>query len=361
MRLSRGGEAKAATTALRSVLDGMTLDEQAAAIRRRLQGRSLNAAGQSAIRQYQAFMAQACVRRLFPVGFTEASGYLSWKAVHKGRLTHALKQHLGHLKRAAQAMGQRRVSEEERQMLKRQIKELQGALPSTSKVTAPTSVDEMRRTVRRLSKEPTLAAAQARALILVPMGTHARGTEVGGDERGMRWGDLQADPRGLGFGAVLPKTDQSTTRPHPRAFPHMPRHLVELCPACCLRTFKERWRAAGGAVGDADYMWCRISTDDSPLTMPLSVGEAMAIAQRAFAEDGVRIGAHWARYAGSNLLTRALLIDREEADVLGNWAPAERRKPRSTREKVYELRDVDDALDLAARVMKGTPTCSKRR
>lgn len=188
-----------------------------------------------------------------------------------------------------------------------------------------------------------------------------------GGEDGMRWGDLQADERGLAFQAMFSKMGKKSLAARVRVCPHMPRGLDAICPARCLLEFREAWTRAGGAAGPKDAVWCKLSKDGLPTSKALGVTAATNIVRRELAKEGVDgglVSAHWARHAGRRLLEHALNLGAEAADIMGDWRPSTKGgNPKSVGQRHYAHANVDEAWAAAAQYLHGSPAshCCRRR
>jgi hypothetical protein len=360
MRVFRGRDAEPARNTVRQQLRGLSLAQQAAAIRTRLRAAVLSKPRISALSQYTVFMAAKGLEPILPITFQEAAPFLTWKVLDKGNLSHNLKAILSTLRRAASAIGQWAVTEQDEDLLNLLINELRSTVPSSARVTTPVDAPVLAAACAALRALGTLEAEQTRAILILAPATLARGTETSGNELGIKWGDLSYDERALGFTAYFSKKDKQSTDPRPRAFPHPPAQWAELCPVKCLSEFKTLWSAKGGSTAPDTPLWCAVLAG-KPSTLPLSVAQIMSRCKRTLLSHGAApdsLHAHWARHTGSNLLTAYYGIESSAADMLGDWSPSEPATnvaaPKSTRKKIYEHPSLQALMMLAAAASGGT-------
>lgn len=354
MRVTRGRDADKARDTVRQQLRGLSLAQQAAAIRARLRAAVLSKPRVSALSQYTVFMASKGLEPILPITFQEAAPFLTWKVLDKENLSHNLKSILSNLRCAAHAIGQWAVTEQDEDLLNLLINELRSTVPSSARVTTPVDAPVLAAACAALRALGTLEAEQTRAILILATAILARGTETSGIELGIKWGDLSHDERGLGFSAFFSKKDKQSTDPRPRAFPHPPAQWAELCPVKCLNEFKTLWSAKGGSVAPATPVWCAV-LGGRPSTLPLSVAQIMSRCKRALLSHGAApdsLHAHWARHTGSNLLTAHYGIESSAADMMGDWSPCEAASnvaaPKSTRKKIYEHPSLQALMNMAA-------------
>jgi len=313
------------------------------ALDRRVKEQQLGPKAVSAMQQYTVCMQQHGHTAAPPVTAANAKLYLTWYVMVKDNASHALGKVLGVLRNAAKAIGMWQLSVHDELSVDAAIKVLQRAKPTAHRPRLYVPTDRVLATCRRLKSLGTLHALQRRAIISVGVCTHARGEEMAGKEAGMRFDDFKVDHRGIGFSTRLSKTNKRSTVAQPRAYPHLPLAMADMCPAQSLKDYREALERCGVDVAASSYLWVHLppehTTCEAGVTLkPLTVRETLAMAREEMAIDGVlpkAIDAHWARYVGAALLTFEFNMDDPIADTLGDWAPPGSKRPKSTRETVY--------------------------
>jgi len=361
-RASRGTDVSSQRAALRHHLGGLGVLKLASEMRDASVRGKFTRNRRSGMSQYALCME---VKRssCFPITKDKVASYLAWSLLEKDTVqSHTLGKVLGNLRGAAQLMNEWHLSRGDEDELKGHIRLLQQAKPSSTRITMPIPTANLIATATRLQGLDTLLAKQALGLLTVGLGTLARGTEMG-SKRGMRWGDLVTDQRGIGLNAFYGKLSHGSSAPRPRAFPHLPVHLSSLCPARALNAYRAALQSAGGLTGPLDCVWVKIDESGSPTILPLSVTQTTAIVRAELAADGADVsgfGDHWGRYAGNNVLSYDLRMH-GVADMLGDWAPPGPTGIRmNVRRRVYSHPTLDKQMTLAhdeARAIHGLSLC----
>ena len=367
MRRTRGKGAHAEKEHVRVLIAGLSRRDEHRALRERVQVATLGSQRTSSMGQYTMYCASKGTRPILPITCDMAKGFLTWSVVKHGAVSsHTLRQVLSHLRMAATAMDQWRVSKEGELELGTLITMLQQTIPSMPQRTKGVPVAAVRTACESLRRIGTLQALQTRALLAGSMGALARGKEVGSEE-GMQWGDLVLDHRGMAFEAHLCKTGKSSLQARVRVCPHMPKGFEPVCPTRCLLEFKEAWLGAGGSASSDDLVWRRITKTGLPSELPLSVNAATNLIRGALLTEqleGAKVDAHWARHTGRHLLQFELGFGSEGADLMGDWKPTvEGGKRKSTGETHYAHLTVDQAWTQAMKLAPYgfTTRCCQRK
>lgn len=331
-----------------AMLAAMTTTQQSRAMASVAVTRRMSEPRTSAISQFCLLMEQKRIPWA-PVTKDKVSAYLAWFVYDKENMSHNLKQVLSSLKTAATTMGVWKVDTAGLMALGQEIIIHQLAMPSESKAAYPVPTPALVATAARLGAGKTLRDKRDCALIVVSVGTLARGTEVGG-EGGMMWGDMATEgPAGLGFNARYTKLGKKTSAPRPRACPHFPSALAALCPHRALVSYKSALQAAGGGTEAWDPVWVPLDKKGELMEGKLTVKDAMDAIRMELGKDGVDpklLTAHWARHTGNSVLAHDMQLE-HIADDLGDWAPPKAGQTKATRKRRYSHMRVGDLRDMA--------------
>lgn len=340
----------------------------------RVKEQQLGAKAVSALQQYTLCMQHHGYAIPPPVTEKNASLYLTWYVLVKDNASHALGQVLSCLRNAAKATGIWQVSVTGEASISAVIKTLQRAKPTAQKARLYVPTARVLATCTRLRTIGTLHALQRRAIISIGVGTHARGEEMAGKEAGMRFGDFKSDHRGIGFSTRLSKMNKLSLVAQPRAFPHLPLAMADMCPARCLNDYRVALEHSGLVVSNSTYLWVELPMEGTLFTpgaspRALTVKETIVMAREELVRDGITakaIDAHWARYVGAALLTFEFKLDKDVAESLGDWAPSCNRGVKGVRETVYIAParcSVDWLMDTAHKhsASAGVPLCCQFR
>lgn len=367
MRRTRGKDAEVEKERVRVTLAGLSRRDEQRALRERGQVTMLSSHRTSAIGQYTVYCATKNTPPVLPITGDMAKGYLAWSVVKPGAVSsHTLRGVLSHLRVAATAMGQWRVTAGEELELTTMVTMLQQTIPSLPQRTTGVPVAAVMAACEALRRIGTLQALQTRALLAGSMGALARGKEVGSDE-GMQWEDLVFDHRGMAFKAHFCKIGKSSLQARVRVCPHMPKGLEPVCPTRCMLDFKEAWLKAGGAAAGDDLVWRQISKAGLPTSRTLSTSAATALVREALQPEELedaKVDAHWARHTGRRLLRDELGFGDDGADLMGDWKPREEGgRKKSTGETHYGHLSVDQAWSQAMKFApRGfTTRCCQRK
>jgi hypothetical protein len=306
--------------------------------------------------QYTVYcLSTGCARAVLPITTALASGFLFWSVVKdKPVASHTLPSVLSNLKVCASAMSGWAVDASGDLELKGVIKNLQETIPSKARRTMGVPVTAVVAACGRLQRVGTLPALQTRALMAGGMGALARGTELGGDaegNRGMLWGDLELDHRGMSFQAAFCKIGKSSLGMRIRVFPHVPVQLAPACPTRCMADYKEALHRAGGGTAADDLVWCRLDARGLPTRDPMGVQAATKLVKAELLKEQIGdaiLDAHWARHTGRRALQYDLKLGSEAADFMGDWStPAAGKGKKSTGEARYTHLTVDETWEQA--------------
>ena len=133
----------------------------------------------------------------------------------------------------------------------------------------------------------------------------------------------------MAFEASLCKTGKNTLATRTRVFPHLPAPYNILCPTQRILEYKEQLARKGGDTGPEAPVFCRISSNGTPTSTPLSAAEVKGIVTHhltAHGADPTSFDIHWGRSLASHLWEFHILCDssqktRELIDTMGDWAP----------------------------------------